>query len=341
MKYKSKDIARELGVSTATISLVLNNKPGVSDKKREEIINKIKELNCEYLLKPELAERGNIGFVIYKCGGSIIDEFPFFNYLMEGINHTVKKRQYNMNIIYMDQSDTLEEQLDTLATSGCQGFIIYAVEMDDQDLAVFHSVDLPCVFLDNAFSSKEVDTISINNYLGVFQAIEHLYEMGHRRIGYIKSSVSISSFRERYEAFTKVMKEKHLQIHNPDIMTVGYLEKETIVDIKDYLDQKKQLPTAFFADNDLLACRCVQALKETGYRVPEDVSVIGFDNRPICSFTEPHVSTIEVPRDDMGGAAVDLLMAKLEGNRRYAVKTYIGTKLKKRDSVLDISSAAR
>ena len=81
MRYKAKDIARELGVSPAAVSLVLNNKPGVGEEKRQEIIKKVVELGCEYLLKDNSVAKGDIGFVIYKCGGEVIEEYPFFNYL--------------------------------------------------------------------------------------------------------------------------------------------------------------------------------------------------------------------------------------------------------------------
>lgn len=336
MKFKSKDIAKQLGVSPATISLVLNNKPGVSDAKRAEISQKITDMGYGHMLKTEPADKGTIGFIVFKCQGAIIDEFPFFSYLIEGININVKKHNYKMNIIYMNSSDSYEEQMHVIVNSGCIGFIVYAVEMFRENLNVFEQILYPCVYLDNSFVENDVDVVAIDNYLGVTQAIDYLYSKNHRRIGYIKSRVEVQSFIERYEAYTKIMKRNGLSVSEEDIMTVGYLEQETMKDVQSYIDKSKSLPTAFFADNDLLACRAVQILKENGYQVPEQVSVIGFDDRPICGFTEPKVSTIAIPRDIMGYIAVDRLVDKIEQDRNDSCKTLVGTKLIERDSVADL-----
>lgn len=201
MRYKSKDIARELGVSPATVSLVLNNKPGVGEERRREIIRKIKELHCEYLLKEESISSGDIGFVVYRRLGSIVDEYPFFNYLLESINKCAAEEGYKLNIFYLEQNMGTEELAIYLHQAKCQGYIIYAVEMDEGDLRLFQKVKEPCVFLDNLFRGKELDVVSVDNYLGVYQALEHLQKMGHREIGYIRSKTEIPSFSQRWEAF--------------------------------------------------------------------------------------------------------------------------------------------
>lgn len=337
MKYKSKDIAKELGVSTATVSLVLNDKPGVGAQRRKEIIDKICEMGCEHLLKSEAVDKGNVGFVVYKGTGEIINEFPFFSYLLENINKSMLLHNYKMNIIYLEQHMTAEEKKQMLIMSQCKGFIIYAVEMYARDLKIFRQIEQPCVYLDNLFPTEAVDTISIDNYLGVHQAVEYLYKMGHISIGYIKSKVKIQSFDERFEAFNKELQEKNLELSKEHIIRVGYLESETTKDVLEYLQHAKNLPTAFLADNDLLACYAVQGLKTMGYRVPDDVSVIGFDNRPICSFTDPTVTTVEIPREDMGIAAVKILFDKMGKKRETSYKSLIGTRLIERESVKNIT----
>ena len=110
MKYKAKDIARELGVSPATVSLVLNNKPGVGEAKRREILEKIMEMDCEYLLKEGESHKGDIGLVIYKCGGQVVEEYPFFNYLSESITRTLEKNGYTMVVMYLDKGMPADEQ---------------------------------------------------------------------------------------------------------------------------------------------------------------------------------------------------------------------------------------
>ena len=327
MKYKAKDIARELGVSPATVSLVLNNRPGVGAEKRREIIEKIIELDCEYLLKDSGVNKGDIGFIIYKCGGTIIEEYPVFNNMSESITRTIEKHNYMMNIMYLNKNTPLTERYLALENFRCAGYIVYGVEMYPEDLEIFSKLSVPCVFLDNPFVDSDVNTVTVDNYMGIKQEFDYLYEMGHREIGYIKSRTPIQCFDERYGAYCDLMKKQGLPFNLDYIMNVGYLEVDTEKDVEEYLKQHDKLPTAFMADNDLLACRALRIFKKHGVRVPEDVSFVGFDNRPICSFVEPSVTTIQLPWEDMGELVVELLMKKIERNKDVNLKYKVGTKL--------------
>lgn len=337
MALKAKDIAKTIGVSTATVSLVLNNKPGVSDKRRAEIIRKIRELGGGYLLKDNMVDNGNIGFVVYKREGSIVDESPFFTYMLEGITDTARKYGYTLNFIYINKKMTMEEQRYQIESAKCKGLIVFAVEMFYDDLAAFKQSALPFVILDNFFQDNDVDAVAINNSQGVSKAVLHLYDMGHERIGYIKSKVIINSFKDRYSAFKRALKQKGLTLDKQDIIDVGYSESAVKKDTVAYVKEHESLPTAFFAENDLIACSAVQAFKECGLRVPEDVSVIGFDDRPICTMIEPQLTTIEVPKHILGPQVVELLVAKIEQGREYSMKIEVGTKLVLRGSVKNLA----
>ncbi len=336
MKYKAKDIAREVGVSATTVSLVLNNKPGVGEKKRREIIDKIVEMKCEYLLKNtnmERVERGNIGFVIYKCVGEIIDEFAMYNHMSESITKELEKYGYKMVVIYLDNDKSPIEFRETLECFQCEGYIVYGVEMYAGDAKLFQDLDMPCVFLDNPFRDAAVDAVTVNNGWGMQLAFDYLYEMGHREIGYIKSKVPIQCFEERFDSFCSFMHKKGLEVKTEFIMPVSYKEIETDADVKAYLRANKKLPTAFMSDNDLLGCRALRVFRMEGIRVPEEVSFIGFDNRPICSFVEPAMSTIQLPYQEMGVMAVSLLMRRMEKRDAATLKCWVNPEMVMRDSV--------
>ena len=337
MKYKAKDIAKEVGVSAAAVSLVLNNKPGVGKKKRKEIIDKIIELKCEYLLEDANIDPPNsaddIGFIIYKRIGNIIDEFPMFNYMSESIAKELEKYDCKMNIMYVDKSDLMAEQSGVFESLHCKGYIVYGVEMYAEDAKLFRRLDVPYVFLDNPFYDIDVDTVSVDNFWGIQQTFKYLYEMGHREIGYIKSKSEIQCFDERYEAYCKLMNENGLEVKPEYIMPVSYTEKETDADVKEYLDTHEKLPTAFMSDNDLLGCRVLRFFKQNGIQVPEDVSFVGFDNRPICSFVEPGMTTVKLPSDDMSIIAVNILMNRIERGKGPGIKCRVTPKIIKRDSV--------
>lgn len=337
MRYKAKDIAKELGVSTATVSLVLNNKPGVGEQRRREILEKIQELDCEYMIKDSIVNKGSIGFVVYKRNGSIIAESPFFNFILEGINDSIRKYGYNLNFLYLNKDTPPAEQEYQLKSSGCRGFIIFAVEMQMDDVQMFIDSKLPFTMLDNSFQERDIDAVAINNAQGTSKAVEYLYQMGHREIGYIKSKVRINSFDERRSVFKRKMHRLGLESKPEYVVEVGYSETEMREDFKLYLAQNPKLPTAFFAENDLIGCNAVKSLQEMGHHVPEEVSVIGFDNRPITDVIEPGLTTINVPKNIFGPAAVDLLISRMEKKREQSLKIEVGTNLIVRQSVKKIT----
>ena len=340
MKIRAKDIADRLGLSTATISNILNNKPGVSAETKTLVLNELKRLNCEYLLKDTsaktLEQNGYIGFVVYKNYGTIISESPFFNYTLETITQTAQQNNYNIKFIYLDKYASLSYKISQLENSNCDGLIINAVEMQTDDLKLFSHINIPFIFLDNSFQTDNVDCIAINNVQGTYNAMEHLYAMGHRKIGYIKSNIPITSFKERFAEYQLHLKELGLEYISDYVVEIEYTEKQAKETIAHYLKNPCQ-PTAFLADNDLLAVFAMQAFKENGYVVPDDVSFIGFDDRPICTMIEPKLTTIAVPKDLFGASAISMLINKLSQQYTSSIKINIGTSLIIRDSVKQIS----
>lgn len=258
-----------------------------------------------------------------------------FLYWLEAINRAIQESEYEMSIIYMNQNDEKERML-AIEKAQYEGIIVYAVEMYKENLKLFEELNIPCVFMDNSFFGESVDSVSIDNQLGIRQAVNYLVDMGHREIGYIKSKDRIDSFDERFEVYVKSLREHGLKFCDEYIMEVGYSEKDTEEDAKKYLKEIKQYPTAFIGDNDLIVCRVVNVLKQNGFCIPEDISVIGFDNRDISLFTDPKVTTIEVGEESIGIVTVQLLLSQLNGSRSYKIKERIETKLIVRDSVKQI-----
>ena len=333
MPVRAKDLAEQLGVSRSTMSLVINGKPGVSDAKRAEILRKIHEMNCEHLLHTAPQEYTNVGFVIFRRGGSILDEHPFFAYFLQEMTGRLKEKNFSLTVLYMSASMTLAEQRDVIENSGCAGFIIFAVEMRYEDMQVFKESHRPFVMLDNSFLFNDVDTVAINNASGIRTAVNYLVARGHREIGYSQSRVQINSFRDRFDAYRQMLQAHGLRFREEYVAKVGYSDAEARQDMMRYVGQARNLPTAFVSDNDLVACGAVRGLQGMGITVPDDVSVIGFDDRAVCLSLFPNLTTMAVPKDVFGSFCVRLLTEKLKTHRSYALKMEIGTTLVERGSV--------
>ena len=351
MAVKAKDLAKEIGVSEATISLVLNGKPGISEKTRKRVIEAVKGLGYGYMLPqekvPEAVERvspegapasvlsSTIGFVIYKNKGELLGMNSFFPLILDGIESEARRNNCQITVFYVER-DKLEEDIRYIKEAGCIGYVIFATEMHREELPAFEALGIPFVLLDNYFLDADVASIKLSNRQGEYLAIRHLMEMGHKKIGYLSSGVPINSFRERQESAFIAMHELGLQADEASqVFTIGYPNEEAEDGMLKVLQQykKEELPTAFVTDNDLVAAGAMRAIKDFGYRIPEDFSIVGYDDRPICTVVNPKLTTIAIPRDLFGSLAVGKLCRMIRDYESVQTITSIRGTLIERDTV--------
>ena len=155
--------------------------------------------------------------------------------------------------------------------------------------------------------------VLMNNESSSRQATEYLIGKGHRKIGYLKGSVRILNFVRRCRGFQQVMQENGLD-GDEFVITVGPSIVDSYKAMQEYVAAKKPLPTAFFADNDMIALGAMKALQEGGYKVPEDISIIGFDDIPFCEAFNPGLTTMKVHNKELGEVAVHMLVELIDNN---------------------------
>lgn len=330
-----KQIADAVGVSSATVSLVINNKPGVSEARREEINAKIRELKYCSVSKRTHVNTRNIGFLVYYKTGCVISDSPFFLSMLDTLSDHLIASNYNLVMLRLNCTADLEPQLRQIRNSDCDGLLIFATEAFSEDILLLQSLRLPFVIVDNFFREHDVDTVCINNELGIRKGIDYLMENNHRTIGYIRSGNVINSFSERFEVFTRTMAEKGLAVDPSHILSLPY-DQASFTEAFNAMLAKKTfvLPTAFMADNDLLAVNAMKVLQANHIHVPRDISIIGFDNRSICEMSRPQLTTIAVSSSDLASISLNVLMNRLAGAEPTSnVKISIGVSLVQRDSV--------
>lgn len=327
---KAKDLARLLGLSPSTVSMVLNNKPGISEGTRRLVFDKLAEFHS---LPPSPGIQPGavdfIYFVIFKKHGKVVGDTPFFSQLIEGIEQSCRQSGYNLQIAYINEGDRISSALPLIRARECRGLLLLGTEMAPADAQVFAQIGCPTVLLDSSFSEIALDTIVINNR----QAAAHLIENGHTSIGYLHSAFHINNFSERREGFHSALKKNGLEIQPQLEYRLTPTVDGAYSEMKELLASHPKLPTAFFADNDILALAAMRALKEYGCRVPEDISVIGIDDIPMCELTDPPLTTMHVPKHQMGILAVGRLLEKIRQPGSVILTTEIRTSLRKRGSV--------
>lgn len=330
MSISSKELAEILGVSPSSVSIALNGKSGISDETREMILKAAEDYDLRRS-KRRSSQAQFINLVIYKKHGLVYGDTAFFSAVIEGISTHTAELGYNLQISYFYGNQNQEEQMKILRMSDCAGLILLATEMLREDILPFLDLPQPMVVLDSYYEDLNLDCVVINNVCGAYLATRHLLESGHRRIGHIASSVTINNFAEREIGFAKAVAEY------PDCVCstvrVSSTQEGAYCDMSAFLDTKPHLPTAFFADNDIIAVSCIRALKEHGYQIPDDISFVGFDDMPLSYVVSPKLTTIHVAKETFGQRAVARLVEKIRKMERVSLRIAVNPTLTLRDSV--------
>lgn len=340
MKVTAKEIAKQLGISQATVSLALRGRPGVGETTRQRILDTAERLGYAQT-GPHLpaAHAEMLQLVIYKRHGKVLDDSYFFDQLTEGVAAQAGLLGYHLSVSYFYGSQDAKEQLKSLCSLKSAGIILLAPEMRSADARVFDALDIPIVVLDNYFPSCRYDCVGIDNRHGAWNAVRYLVQCGHTRLGYLHSSVDIRNFNERREGYLSGCRMLEDQEASRDsarrIVRVAPSTEAAAADMHAYLATEPMLPTAFFADNDRIAAGCCRALLESGLRIPQDISVIGFDDSSLCTLINPPLTTMGIQKQRMGALAVNRLHERIKMHMPESVRTLVQPSIVVRESVLD------
>jgi LacI family transcriptional regulator len=326
MSPRIVDIAKAASVSPAAVSLALNGKPGVSGEVRQNIIAIAARMGYKSVPPVHYGINEHITVRMLKIAkhGHIVNERhnAFITEYLEGMEIGVKKRGYKLEVSFYNKvpvEDIIETERRTAAQPGigADGLIILGTELNAHELNFFTALSKPMVFIDTWFPPAIFDCIDIDNDDGVFQSIRYLYDCGHRSIGLVKSSYDTRNFKIREEAFRESMDYFSLPIQDKFIVPVDPAADRAAEDMEHFFNKSKKLPlalpSAFFCMNDIMAYGCMKALRDHNIRVPDDVSIIGFDDLPSSSITEPPLTTIRVSAHQIGERALERLSDRING----------------------------
>jgi LacI family transcriptional regulator len=235
----------------------------------------------------------------------------------------------------MDENkDNLMKILHMIKRTSPDGIMLLATEMTKEDLKPFKKLNIPLLLLDSYFENENLDTVIINNIEGVYKATCYLAELGHIDIGYLHSSVWINNFDQRMAGFKKAINDKGLKLNKNFIFCLESTIDGSYKNMLEILEKKPKLPTAVFADNDIIAFGAIKAMKEFGIKIPQDVSVVGFDDMPLCKMIDPPLTTVMVYKQRMGMIALKRLVERIDEAPAETIKIEVNTTLIERKSVI-------
>ncbi|MCX7711227.1 MAG: LacI family transcriptional regulator [Clostridia bacterium] len=339
-KVSMQDIADKLGVSKNTISLALRGMPGISEQTRKLILDTVSEYGYEYKKKASSDKNdvslGNLCLILSK---STMKSADFFSYIQFGIENEAKNNHLN---IFLYCYDELENEFETplCIKDGLINGVITLGRISEKNLDVIRSYGLPLVMVDHYFDHTRTDCILTDNHCGGYLAAEHLIKNGHKKIGFCGNIDFSISFYDRYQGFLKALVSYGIPLKE-EFMLIDKSMNELIAggvqEAVKVFEKLHEMPTAIFCCNDVEAIALYKVFSAMGLSIPEDISIIGFDDTEASVNINPELTTMHIEKDLMGKKAVQRLIQKLNEDAQMEEKILISTPLVQRGSVKNIN----
>lgn len=312
------DIARIAGVSTATVSKVFNKTGNISEKTRRRIMEICEELDYQ----PNVLASALTGKNTYSLGLLIPDMVnPFFAELARNVEDRAQELGFNLIICNTDNDMTKEvKYIQLLRQKSVDGIIVATGVRNDEILKELIDQHVPVALVAREMSVLSTSTVLVDDFAGGYNATSHLIELGHRHIAVIAESMSVSSSKERVRGYRHALQEAGLPFDENLVLTSDFSIVAGRMTALSLLSREDR-PSALFACNDLLAIGAIQAAKELNIRVPDELSIVGFDNTILASITDPPMTTVAQPIRAMGHRVVDLIIGEI--NESLTVKQRI------------------
>ncbi len=327
------DVAKKAGVSASTVSHVVNRTRYVSEQTRQRVLQAMEELDYQpnRLARSLRSRRTHTFGVILPNSAN-----PFFAQVLLGVE--AEAYDYGYNVILGNANDDPQRELDyleTLLSKQVDGVLLVSTGAYSEALDILTSRHTPVVMVDRtpgeSYDSFHIDTVYTDNRQGGILATEHILSWGHRRIGCITGPSLFTSSASRVIGYRTALEAAGLPV-DPDLIISGDFQHESGYRAGHQLLKLPQPPSALFVCNDLMAVGALCAIHEAGFRVPADISVVGFDDIPLASFTVPRLTTIAQPAQRIGAVAVKLLIRRLQNREAPAQHELLPVRLIERDS---------
>ncbi|MFC5404094.1 LacI family DNA-binding transcriptional regulator [Cohnella soli] len=309
MKATIYDVAREAGVSIATVSNAINGKGKISHKRRQEILHIMERLDYH----PSVIASALTGKRTYTIGLLIPDiSNPFFAEIARAVEDYGHEMGYSVIICSTDnQIERIERYVLLLEQKSVDGIIIGTGIEDTDSIERLLKKKVPIAMIARELPSAAVNTVVVDDFAGGEMAARHLLKQGHQTFAVLAESYKVSSSRERIRGFKQALVESKFELADSAIMICDY----TLEDAKQkavMLLQSDSPPSALFCCNDILAVGALQAAKESGIRIPEQLALVSFDNTILSRVTDPPLTSVAQPMEHMGRRVVEMIIEELK-----------------------------
>lgn len=322
------DVAKESGVSYSTVSRVLSGYEFVKDETRERVLDAAHRLGYVVNIGARSLAGGKsqiIGLLVPGLDNGYVGE------IARGIDEELARANYDLMLYTTHRQRGKESTYVRSITNGLTDGLLLVVPLVTDDLFTLQEQRFPYVLIDQGDPTNQSDIVGATNWQGAFDATNYLIDLGHRRIGLITGLMQISSAVERLEGYKSALTARGIAF-DPKLVAQGDFWQPQGYDAAIELLNLPNPPTAIFASNDLSAFGAMEAARERGLHIPEDISIVGFDDIPQASLIHPKLTTVRQPLDQMGLTAVRMLLERIENPSLPPRKVTLETQLIVRDS---------
>lgn len=329
-----RDIANKLDVSSVTVSKALNDKEGVSAELKEKIKQLAEEMGYRYNITARTMKDGltyNIGVVIPEKFTR--DQQSFYLNVYQYLSKHLEALGYYGILHILTHAEEKSLSLPRVYyEKRVDGFIILG-QTSKSYIELLEHIELPKIFMDFYDERSEVDSVITDNFYGAYEMTNYLVGKGHRDIAYVGNIYTTSSIQDRFLGYYKSLLEHHIKLKESYVIK-DRDEEGTFIS----MNFPTPLPTAFVCNCDKVAHILIQKLKELGYRVPEDCSVVGFDNDVFATITDPGITTVAVNVDEMAKTAVTFITSKVKNKEKKFGRVLVKGNIVYRESVAELTS---
>lgn len=341
MRIKAKEIAKELGLSEATVSLALNDRPGVNENTKKRILECVREKQEKLQENFEIQKKivhGKVMMLNYIKNGIIMKRSQEQNPIIEKIRETVKREGYTFEYrLFQEQFEEIGNLISECREKDVKGIYIMAAEMGKSDIYPFLELQIPIVTGDNLFYEEGINSFLIDNREGIRRGVDYLVDKGHSRIVYLAEDIDIFNFLERREAFVLEMAKRECGDVSNRIRHLGSNVEEVAFSMGKYLDEGMRGVTALILESSVISMGVIKALLERNVRIPKDISLIGFDAVAPVELPGFELTLIKGTHTKRHLAAVKHLMQYMKDENEEIMRVYYRTRLFEGQTVFDLS----
>jgi len=299
MPLTIKDVAKKARVSTATVSLVLQNNERISAATRQRVLRVVKKLD----FRPSRIARGlvmqqthNIGFVL--TDDHFLRTEPFYTHIFLGSEFEARDHEYYVLLHTISHDFDKHKDLPRFIKEHDVDGVIVAGKVPQEIIDYIEQNKLPIVFVDYCPPKGDYSAVLIDNIKGGMEATDYLIDHGHHKIGFIGGDLQHPSIQDRYQGYKQAIEQKKVNFNNKYVITSeANTTRETGYNAARSLLSHQSQITAIFSCNDAMAIGAMQYIEDQGLRIPEDISIIGFDNVDAAVYTDPPLTTMHVPKE--------------------------------------------